>query len=553
MLELLALVCLAATWLVPNHYPPWLSFYRESCAAVALGLLVLALGRKSWTNLPWSAWVVVAAASLPWLHWALGMLAFSGDAIVSSLYLLGLAIAIGAGYVWARVDRQSAADRLAWAILVGALGCSLLALMQALMIQEMGVWLLDPELGARPAGNLGQPNNLATAIGLGIVGLLLLYERQRVTAVSASLFLTVLLVGIALTQSRTALLFGPALVTGLWLARRRGVALRLGLGAALLIVVIQWTLTWTVPRFQDMVLLGGPVSLAERGVSSLRASHWVLLFKASMTAPWLGFGWLQVGTAELAMAGRYPPIEEFWMFAHNLFLDLLIWCGYPLGLLLSALILYWYVSRARRVDTLEGVTGMLAVTIFGIHAMLELPHHYAYFLIPIGIWIGQVECAVGAIGRLRPPWAVLPALAAVGMLAGVWIDYPEVEEDFRLLRFENLRIGSLRAAQPAPDAPFLTNITAYVRAARVEPVAGMSVTDLAQARAVAERYPYPNILYRLARAQALNGQAEEARKTLVKLEYMHGKARMPRLLQDVRDRITAGEAGLQALERVFPP
>ena len=463
MFELLGLVCLTLAWLVPNHYPPWNSFYNESCAALGLFFLVLALGRD-WLgrSSPALMWGVAAVVLVPVLQWTTGQLAFSGDAVVAALYLLGFATAVGTGHAWAArfTDCRCVAvyrpdfRKLA----VEPPGAD-----DGAQYRRTGPVRAGFVVRYAPARDLGQPNNLATLIGMGVLGIMLLYEQRRLGAVAATATLGVLLVGAALTQSRTALLFGPAVLVGYLFFRRREVALNIRPAVIGIAVAAQWVLAWSWPWLQGVLLLNSTESLAQRSAGSVRFQVWPILFDALSQVPWRGFGWLQVGAAELASADRYPPVGEMWMHGHNLFFELVIWCGYPVGILLSAGIVWWYASRLHRLRSKEAAIGMLLVSIFGLHAMLELPYHYAYFLIPVGLWIGQVEFDAKA-GLLPASWLGLapPAVAFLLMLA-VWRDYPAVEEDYRLMRFEHLRIGSLRATEPAPNAPFLSSLTAFLR------------------------------------------------------------------------------------------
>jgi hypothetical protein len=384
-------------------------------------------------------------------------------------------------------------------------------------------------------------------MGLGIATLLLLFERRMVSASTAIFLSLVLITGMALTQSRTALIFGLLVLFSLWLAARRSLPVR----SHRVVVVALWfahvSLTLVAPRLQEWALLTGTESLAARGLHSLRWPHYRLLLEAMTQSPWTGYGWLQVGTAELAMAGRHPPIEEFWTFAHNIFLDLTIWSGIPVGVLLSVLIAIWYFNRLVRVNTWPGIVAMLSITTFGVHALLELPHQYAYFLVPIGLWAGIADHESKIAPRV--PWlAGVAALAAAAvLLGGVWIEYPEVEQDFRLMRFEQLRVGDLRADKPAPEAPFLSGITAYVAAARVEPGPGMSDHDLAVAKAVASRFPYVLTLYRLARAEVRNGRIPQAQATMRSLRAMHGEPQWKVVADNVRERISSGQVELAPL------
>src|SRR5436305_13326901 len=98
--------------------------------------------------------------------------------------------------------------------------------MQVFEVWSLGMWIAEILDGMRAAANLAQSNNLATLIGFGAVGLLLLREQRRIGAAAAIALLLVLLGGLSLTQSRMALLFGPVIVLGVWLARRHGQPLR---------------------------------------------------------------------------------------------------------------------------------------------------------------------------------------------------------------------------------------------------------------------------------------------------------------------------------------
>ena len=173
MLVLLAMLSLTASWLVPNHYFPWNSFYNESCAALAVLLLSVGLGRR-WLDAPSppSVWFVAAAAAIPGLQWAFGLLHFSGDVFVSTLYVVGLAAAIAAGHAWARSDRDNAMLGLGTAMFVGGLLSAALAIAQALEVRLSSLYVMDAIRSMRAYANLGQPNNLATLLAFGAVGLL---------------------------------------------------------------------------------------------------------------------------------------------------------------------------------------------------------------------------------------------------------------------------------------------------------------------------------------------------------------------------------------------
>lgn len=554
MLELLAMVVLGLAWLVPNHYPPWTSFYNETAAGLALLLLALAVGRR-WAAVrtPGAVWVLAGVAALPWLQRWTGQLHYASDAWVASAYLLGVAGAVATAHAWSADGVRTPAARLGGTLLVGGLLSAGLALVQAFQLTQLGIWSLDAVAGMRPYANLGQPNNLATLLGLSLLGLLLLREQERLDGRVAALLAVPLVLAAAATQSRTALLFGPAVLLLMVLARRRGLAWRTPLAAVAALVVAHIVLALLFPTLQQLVTGATAESLAERNAASPRATMWPLLLESLSRSPWSGYGWLQLGDARLAVAERGSGGGEFWMHAHNLFLDLLLWAGVPLGLLLGGLVVAWYATRLARVRTLEAVLGFAAVTLVGIHAMLELPHHYAYFLIPVGLWIGIVEATLPARTGRVPGWAGLaPTLAAAAIALLLWRDYPAVEDDFRLVRFENLRIGNVKAAQPAPEARFLDSLTGFLRFARTPPAPGLDAATLQRMETAVKRYPYANSMAQLAMAYALNGRLDDGIRLFGSIRTVHNAKTYTLLREQLRLRVADGEHGLAALDRAVP-
>lgn len=525
MLDRLALAVMAIAWLVPNHYAPWSSFYNECCAVV--GLLLLAKWsppQSRFSGAPVAAVCLVSASAIVLLQWGVGQVTYSGDAWVSILYLAAVATAVIVGHQRAGLSGERFATALSVTLVVGGLISALIALTQGFGLSVFGDWV-ESAPPSRPFANLGQPNNLATLLGLAAVSVLFLYERHRIgLGATAALLLPIVTSG-ALTQSRTALLYGPLVLLTLVVVRRRGVAMRAKPSFVAGVCALHWALAASWPFVLQTLLLSANLeqSLSQRGVGSLRFQLWPLLYDALLQSPWFGFGWLQVGAAQLSVANAHAPVGELWLHGHNLFLELLVWCGLPVGLLLCGVLLYWFCSRWIMATSIEAVVGMLSVTIFALHAMLELPHHYLYFLVPIGLWIGQLERWARAPVLARSQWSYLPQLVVLVLSIGISKDYLEIEEDFRLVRFESMRIGPQSQSASTPTAPMLSGLTSFLRFARTEPVRGLNSEQLNSMEATVRRYPYSSSLYRLGIALALNGRQDEARERFINVRHMFGE------------------------------
>ncbi|MNZ98869.1 hypothetical protein D3C78_1181740 [compost metagenome] len=159
--------------------------------------------------------------------------------------------------------------------------------------------------------------------------------------------------------------------------------------------------------------------------------------------------------------------------------------------------------------------------------MLEFPLDYAFFLFPVGLLLGMVEAdqQVSALFSI-PRWVQAGAVAVFVVGLGlVWREYRVVEEDYRLMRFESARIGSLKAEQKAPDVVLLTQLREFLRFARTEAREGMSPSELGWMGKVVHRYPYPPSLFRYALALGLNRQPMAAYKQMLILRSLHGDER----------------------------
>jgi hypothetical protein len=271
----------------------------------------------------------------------------------------------------------------------------------------------------------------------------------------------------------------------------------------------------------------GARSIAEQARAGVRLPLWQAMLQAIAERPWAGYGWNQMVLAQQAVALDGPPLRIHFEHAHNLLLDLLVWTGVPVGLALIGLAC-WALFRllagthdARAAGLLLAVGGVLA------HSMVEFAIEYAYFLLPMGLMLGAAhQLAKPAMAAVPLPRAAVRAggVLLLAMLVPTGLDYAQAEQNHRTLRMESARIGTSRIESPPPQLRVLTQLEAFLTFARLEPEAGASAAELDFARRVSERFAYPPSMYRQARWQALNGDAEGAAQTLQRLCAMHPPA-----------------------------
>ncbi len=519
-------LALAVTWLLPNHTQPWTAFHSEAWAAVALCLMAwVVLLRNRKIALSALDLLIAAAALLPVLHYAAGLVPFAGEVWMSSTYLLGFLLAVLCGRMWNAWRPQAMADLLFPAFLLASIASVGLQVYQWMGLAASNgvfdIWVAS-FTGHRPYGNLAQPNQLAT---LHLWGLLAcgwcLYSRQvrAPLAVVAGIFI---LFGLALTQSRSG--FVGLLVMSaaawrwraLWPARSAAYAIAALLPVYLLTLGLGWL-------SRDM-MAEAAVDLLERTTGDTRLAVWAMFLDAIAQRPWFGYGWDQTLAAHLAMVEHHNGFADLYAQAHNLGLDLVVWAGIPLGVGLGLALLSWTWTAWRRVETTRQALLWLVLAVVVVHATLELPLHYTFFLLPLGLVMGALsnESRIWLLGApSRSAWkAVIYLQAGVTVLLALIVyEYFKVEASTTELRFKLAKIHNPIPPKP-PDLILLTQFRAMLELGLSAPAQKVSDPALASARDVTAAYiTYPN-LDRLVRQLALNGHVPEARCWAYKGEYL---------------------------------
>lgn len=261
------------------------------------------------------------------------------------------------------------------------------------------------------------------------------------------------------------------------------------------------------------------------GSVGTRPVIWRQMLFALAAHPWAGYGWLQVSVAQQEGALRLAGVEQT-NYAHNILLDSAVMLGVPLTLALLGLACVWLGRRLLRLRSDDGTAtaALLVVLPWAVHAMLELPHAYSYFLVPVGVLLGLFEMRTAARedrSWLVAPWVVHAAAAGlVVILVALAMEYFAVEEDFRVNRFENRRLGQTPAAYVYPDLKLLTQFGGMLRAMRLRATPGMKPEDVQTLVAASHRYTWAPLQYRTALALGLNGQPEEARRHLAVIKAL---------------------------------
>jgi O-antigen ligase len=532
---MVAVVLLILSWLVPLHFPPWMSWHSEVMAFFAVFLLgwcglareLRSAGPRT-VALPLVALPFIGLALVAALQRASGLMTFWGDVWAIWFYMalcvtcltLGFAAALPSAQPRATADQSAPVTLLAVALLVGALASTVIAFSQVFSLWEHSGWIVRmPTL--RAGGNLAQPNHLATLLVMGVASLVLLYESSKLGGIASGLILMVLGSGLAASESRTGLL-GVLVVMLWWLAKRRHFGSKTPAwvgGVASGGFALSF---WAWPTLLNSMLLSYEAGV--RPVSSLRLEVWQQLLEAVALKPWWGWGIREVAKAHNAVAHSYSVSAPF-SYSHNLVLDLVLWIGLPLAGVLVIVTGAWLWRRVRAANQLLPWYGLAAALPVAVHSMLEFPFAYAYMLAPVMFALGAMEASLGVKPLLRmgikPVAAML--LATTAVLAWSMVEYLEIEEDFRVARFEALRVGSPPPGHQRPNVILYTQLDVLLDDARITPTPNMSPEAMQVVKTAALYYPWSATQYRYVVALALNGNPVEAARQIQVMRRMWGE------------------------------
>jgi Virulence factor membrane-bound polymerase, C-terminal/O-Antigen ligase len=369
---------------------------------------------------------------------------------------------------------------------------------------------------------MAQANHLSSLLLLGVVGSLWFFERARIGSATTSVLVAFLGFGVVMTQSRSAWVAILA-IAGCWLVMRKRLGSRTSPWAAAAGVLMFAGATSLWPTVNAQLELATVATVGQRLEAGTRTTHWSVLLDAIGHRPWGGYGWNQVSVAQQETALAHLPSGEWITYSHSTALDLLIWNGIPIGLAVLALVAVWLIHRIRRCVDLDSWVSLSGIAVLSVHALVEYPLAYTYFLLPLAMMVGPVEtqrvCAKTSPNDLAPRAGLLASLLTLGSLtAWVGAEYVIVEEAERRIRLKEA--GYAQASQNPwvpTEVRLLDGPRDFLWMRMTEPAADMTTADLDRLRRVTTRYAQPGSLTRYAIAAGLNGRIDDARRSLALL------------------------------------
>ncbi len=514
----IASLTLALGWLLPNANPPWVAFQKDAYVAAVLLVCALPLAWRAYRAglAPRSDPIAIGLfglAALTMAQWVTGTIHFSGHALVGASYWIGAAFAVLLGHLWARFDGRQFGDFIFGAFLIGALATVGMMLAQWVGLEFGSVWLAEAR-DRRPFANLIQPNNAASLLLLGLVALFWLRLRAQLSWLVGSLAAAYLLFGVAISGSRIAFLSLVLLAVFAAVSAMRRADRRKHGWLALLVLCSFVVLVWLLNSYSSSVTSIADVRAHALGrdLAGGRLAAYAAFLDAAAHGPWMGFGFDQAASAQLAAQRLGHDLPTYFRWSHNAFLDLIIWYGPVVGLL-SILLVLWAVRHSARTP-MDPECVCLAAGIFvvGMHAMVELPLAYGYFLFPVCLLVGALNARIG-LPSIRLPRAsvFVSAVLLTCWLAVFALDYLKVEASYYAWRFKQARIGA-HHPHDVPDTRVLDHFKALLEGVRGS-AETLSESDMVAFREAVKLQPSPVALVHLAALQVRKGMVVEAQQT----------------------------------------
>ncbi len=541
LLYLCAAICIALAWLIPIHYRPWATYTGELYTFFALFALAATFFKQKLDVAKISLPLLVLAA-VPLMQLMLGQIYYFSIALLCMLFVFSFWLCVNLGFSLSRttVDREKTFLYLSYTFVASGVLTGLIAICQWLDFDSFLPFVMKISGTTRPFANFAQPNNMATFLLMALLACLYLYEQGKVKTRYLVAAAIPILIGIALSQSRTSWVASLCILLYLAYAQYRDfIRLRWFYSLAWFIGFI--ALIVLMPKLSQMIIQLSDMNIQESrdiaqraGGDMSRLAIWTQMAHAVAAQPWFGYGWHQTSTAFVAISDTVPG--SVWVrSAHNFILDFLLWNGAIIGIPFLAYFAYWGIQLQKMAKSALSVIGLLMVGVFVIHAMLEFPQNYAYFLLPIGFIIGILQAGkLNTSAFQLSPWFIrIVFMVGAILITVIYRDYANAA----------IQLGQASKYEKSPEKItnhepiyLLTEFKHRVAIIRLNPYQKVSAQTLQETDKLVRSYPAKYHIIKYARLLAFNGYEAEARHQLQRLKTIY-KIDMP--YEDLLPPITA--------------
>ncbi|WP_336952295.1 PglL family O-oligosaccharyltransferase [Acinetobacter sp. AS167] len=529
LLTFLSIFLFLLSWTLSDHFAPWFTFGSEIAAFFSIFFLIcLQLNRN--LKVPFQLIPLFIISLIPLFQYGFGQIFFFNTALLSFLYLIAFVITIIYSFNLCIGDfnRQKVMLFVSSAFVVAGLVTTFIAIMQWLDCESYFPFILELK-GDRPFANFAQPNNMATALFLALLGCLYIFEKQKLPSFIILMIALTILFAMVLSQSRTVWL-GVIFCVAYWLIRNHKISFRFNhfyaIGFTFLFVVFVLSL----PLLSQVVGISASTAMERATTGYLRLPMWTHTIISIQDHLWLGYGWNQSSFSYLDALPKHDTPERY-LSSHNIILDILVWNGVILGSLITGYALYWYTHFYRLANSIESIIALMMISVVLIHAMLEFPLYYAFFLLPVAVLCGviQSEDGNGKYFKLSKVIGNSIVLIWLSLILLVWRDYnASITESFEAKLYEMMRLFKEKpqfdkvTPYQAQNKIFILDQLKYdAEWIAVNPFTKLKEDQIEIYRNLTLLTPSKYYLYKYAQLAAYNGKQEDAKYCLFLIEKIY--------------------------------
>lgn len=507
--------CLALAFLLPNHYKPWVSFHQEFLSFLGFLpftlLILLNRNNSSRSGLTPLNLVLLLALPLLALQKYLGIIPYNGDAWLYFFYISVASITIK---IFSTRPIQKTDWLIFWSALLfsGIISWGIM-LHQIFSLELLQIFAIEIKPGDRPYANLAQPNHLSTLLVLSCIGTLYLYSKNKIQTITCVIALIAISQGIALTQTRTVFLTLLVISGSVFISNK---SLDLNLEKKLIFLIFLFVILWTFinPLIYQSIIGQDTETALSRPLNNVRLIFLEQSILGVLNHPWLGYGFGQIPAAQIDTINSVTASKEsFTISFHNIFADIFVWTGIPFGIIFSTALAFALIFAFKNIKTQEDFTALLGTIAIGTHAILELPIHYAYFLLPTCLFLGHLLHKTpihkkNIESSLQIMWI---ALYTVAIFIGfkIFQEYFFWEKKWEQTNYKISKFEIHEKIQP-PKHIILDHLNDLNWLRELDATQNLSIADLDRAEKTIKRNPTPSEILKYATMLSLNGDSEKA-------------------------------------------
>ncbi|AIJ49669.1 Lipid A core - O-antigen ligase-related enzymes [Comamonas testosteroni TK102] len=258
------------------------------------------------------------------------------------------------------------------------------------------------------------------------------------------------------------------------------------------------------------------------------------MYAAISEKPFIGWGWLNLGAAQQNFTVNIGGAENM-DHAHNLFLDLMIWFGVPVGGVIAIALIFWMVrslhgniiAKGNEKSVITSQCAILLILPIAVHSMLEYPFAYMYFMLPCVFFMGVVEGNTKFLKLISSNfkkliWIFIFLSLVLSVVVGR--EYLKIENDFRAsLLEEQFYTKDDELHQYASSSLILSQYQGLVKVLRTTPSSDIDEENVESARIISKRFPWLITMRQYYLFLLKMGKCDEAKNQELIIESFFGR------------------------------